>query len=551
MKKYLVTVMMAISLCMALSLTGCNAKSDENESLADSENLQDTEASEDETDAGDMAENEDEDASEEAEEAVMAQSSYVDFSTETKYFYESDEESGRTLASSVYELIDIESEDTPQLDAAIEQWNSDREKEYDDFYQQSIDLAKTDFAENQEWWTDAYTSQANCIIKRADKKVFSFMEDCYSYMGGAHGNSTCTGYNFDVETGKDILLTDVVNDISVLPKLLEEKLLEKYESDIFLDPDIAGCIETNYLQFSNEGYSEMQFIVGYEGITIFFNAYDLSYYAAGTQEITLLYQDYPDLLKPDYFTEVPESYAVQMQYYNETELASASGQGLRTISVYGAMDEYDTYETITVVVDGNETIQECYTYEINPYYVKVKDKSYLYIQMKAENDYQTVMIFDISGDKAVYVNEFDGHLIDFTNPESFVVEEWLGLLSNYGATRTFHVGDDGVPVCDSEDYEIDFDRTIISTVELEGEIIDAKTGEATGESTGEPTEEPTGVDVFPAGTEFRFLRTDNTSYVQMEASDGRIVRFDVTYEWPQMINGKEAMSCFEELWYSG
>ncbi len=534
MRKYLVTAIIAITLCMILLLTGCFVKASENTAVEPKQEQQDSD-----TDivADDESKNIDEGADDaEASIGEEVQSTFVSYETEQQYSSETDGESGQLLVSGVYDLIHITSEDTPQLKNAIEQWNIDRNKEYSEFFAQSIEAAKEDFKENADFWTDRYESQADCMIKRSGRQVFSFLVDWYTYMGGAHGNSTCSGYNYDVQTGEIIELTNIVSDVSLLPDILEEKLLENYESDIFLDPDLSGVISSCYSEFSPEGYSNLPFIVGYEGITIFFNAYDLSYYAAGSQEVTLLYQDYPELLNPAYFSDVPESYVVP---FNQTETISTGVSSAKTISIEGELDEYDTYTTIVVSVDDQVTKQECYTYRMDPYYVKMNDKSYLYIQMKAENDYQTFMVFDISGDTAVYVNELDGFLMHFANPENFKVEEGMSLLSNYGGTRMFHVGNDGMPVCDSKDYAVEYDLTITSTVDLEGKIIDADTGEATGTA------------VFPAGTDFTFLHTDDNSYVQMEASDGRTVQFEVTMEWPQMINGKEAVDCFEQLWYAG
>ena len=113
------------------------------------------------------------------------------------------------------------------------------------------------------------------------------------------------------------------------------------------------------------------------------------------------------------------------------------------------------------------------------------------------------------------------------------------MLSTYVGTRVFHIGDNGMPVSETTEYEAQPAYPIISTVVLKGEVLDVSTGKVTGEES------------FPKGTTFTIIATDNKTYVKMKADDGRIAKFNVTPEWPQKINGKKAENCFKELYYAG
>ena len=57
---------------------------------------------------------------------------------------------------------------------------------------------------------------------------------------------------------------------------------------------------------------------------------------------------------------------------------------------------------------------------------------------------------------------------------------------------------------------------------------------------------------LPAGTSFKFVRTDGYGYVDACLDDGRECRISVKYEgWLQLINGLDQWECFEELPYAG
>lgn len=533
--------MIAASMLLLFAVSGCKKEAvlPEEPVVAEAEQQENEEASEAEAQESEVQE------TEESTESV--QSPFVSWYIARKGSGNYNEE-GIHLANDTYSQIYIDSEDYPELTKSIEQWNEEQVQYHERSFEESASAAEQDYQVRPEWWTEGtedavYTCDSDCAIKRADNQIFSFRENTYEYMGGAHGGSTSLGVQFDSQTGEQIVLTDVVKDIAVLPDLLEEKLLDKYDPDLFMVEDIAQGIQDNYSQFTEAAPAELQFTIGYDGITFYFNELDLACYAAGRQMVTLLYQDYPELLNAEYFENAPENYVIGLEFSNEEEIRDAAGTGLRQLFIYDSSDEtdYDSIDSIMIQLGNQETEQTTHTFSVRPYYIRSNGSSFLYLQMIAESDYQSIMIFDVSGEKAEYVNEIDGSLVDFADPNHFQMENQMDLLSTYGAVRTFHVGEDGIPVNESEDYEVlDYGDglNLVSTVELTGELID------------ENTQQPAGEGVFPAGTEFTFKRTDNKSYVIMKASDGRTVKFNVTAEWPQTINGMDAEECFEQLYFA-
>ncbi|HKM35151.1 MAG TPA: RsiV family protein [Lachnospiraceae bacterium] len=440
------------------------------------------------------------------------------------------------ISSCNYESIQIDSEKFGPLASSIDRWNSERNGEVVALTEQ----ARTDYAEHPDSWDGAYTIYANCTIERSDSKVFSYIDQCYYEQGGPHGNNVFVGYNFDSQTGEKILLSDVISDNKSLTDALEKELLKIYDADIFHSDDLSQYIMDHYFLASPEEQYNMQFTLGYKRITFYFSAYDLADYAEGMQEVTLVYDDYPELMDSEYCTYVPSNHAYPIFNYADNYIDVNADGVMETISVSGAEDdEWYGYNTVTVGVNGQEVTQDAYTYYLLPYYVKINENSYVYVQLSAENDYHTFMVFDITSDMPVYVGTSNGYLRGFSNPNRFCIAEKVDILSTYSGMRIFHVGDNGMPVCDSSEYAVASSTQLTSTVELEGELLDSVTGEVIGTNK------------FPIGTCFRIIATDNASYIKMKTDDGRIVKFPITVDSPQTINGMDAYDCFETLWYAG
>ncbi|MGL4654760.1 MAG: DUF3298 domain-containing protein [Sarcina sp.] len=95
----------------------------------------------------------------------------------------------------------------------------------------------------------------------------------YFYAGGAHGLSTLHAYNYDVKTGKELMLKDFFTDGYDYKTLINNKI-KKYMSE---DKD-------TYFSGGQEfkGISDKQeFYLSNQGITVYFQAYDIAPYAAG------------------------------------------------------------------------------------------------------------------------------------------------------------------------------------------------------------------------------------------------------------------------------
>jgi hypothetical protein len=114
------------------------------------------------------------------------------------------------------------------------------------------------------------------------------------FTGGAHGSATVTFQNLDPRTGTEILLSDLLIDdyeVALLP-LAEARFREVRSIEDGMSLADAG------FAFDNDVFSLTDnFSIGEDGLTFYYNPYDVAAYALGPTEISLRYDELDDLLK--------------------------------------------------------------------------------------------------------------------------------------------------------------------------------------------------------------------------------------------------------------
>jgi hypothetical protein len=165
----------------------------------------------------------------------------------------------------------------------------------------------------------------------------------------------------DAEATGALLCLDVTEDVvdeavlDELPGIIAEALLKRYGSEVFYsDADtaeaIAETIKTNY--GADYIYS---FGLGYEGITFYFQPYELAPYAAGSISATLKYEDYPGLVDKKY-AECASDYFISLDADMETLPHSTD-----TCYAYLSGDDgWGTYEDLVINFNGKDFREEIY-----------------------------------------------------------------------------------------------------------------------------------------------------------------------------------------------
>ena len=131
-------------------------------------------------------------------------------------------------------------------------------------------------------------------IERFDDKILSITSNCYEDRMGAHGTTVITGYNFDLETGKEIKFDKLIKDKQKLKELLVDYLNENHKDELM------EYYEETIDAYMN-GESEMSFIVTVEGINVVFQQYDIAAYAVGIITVPINYEKNKELFNTNYW----------------------------------------------------------------------------------------------------------------------------------------------------------------------------------------------------------------------------------------------------------
>ena len=188
----------------------------------------------------------------------------------------------------------------PELTEEIDKYNTKAEDEVRSFVEGSQ-------SEVMEMWEQGFTGYYEYDLYlhpvRADKKVFSFVEETYEFYGGAHGSTMFSGYNYDPETGRKIDFDDVVSDTSDLPKIIVDELIDQnpdlkdYFDELPSDKDnlIAGIPDR-----LDDNAKGLAWALDYDGIRINFEDYAMGAYAVGVQSVKIRFKDHPGIFTDKY-----------------------------------------------------------------------------------------------------------------------------------------------------------------------------------------------------------------------------------------------------------
>lgn len=108
--------------------------------------------------------------------------------------------------------------------------------------------------------------------------VLSIATDLYEYVGGAHGMTYREGFTFSLKDGKQLTLDDLLHSSDAAKKKLDQMLQKETDADNF--------------NFGFNGLKEdPDFYVSENGLTVFFQIYEITSYAMGFPTYTFSFAD--------------------------------------------------------------------------------------------------------------------------------------------------------------------------------------------------------------------------------------------------------------------
>lgn len=124
---------------------------------------------------------------------------------------------------------------------------------------------------------NSYVYSYDVDIHMDKKGVLSVTENRYFYTGGAHGGTVRESHNFDVVGGKKLMLSDLLygTEEEITRAFTQEFM--KVKEDFFDDPETVVP----------EELPNAQFCVDSDGVTAYFQQYQVGSYAAGFISATI------------------------------------------------------------------------------------------------------------------------------------------------------------------------------------------------------------------------------------------------------------------------
>ena len=574
-------VMMAGILCLAIC--GCGKAAGENEGSGAGSVFESTEnGAEKETAGTENAENEAGSGSEFTDEKPIPV-----YSIAKKHFYNyydgdlgRDEYGNYTCLfkgfNEVLVMDEAYKDYYPEMYQALESSADANMSSTEKYATETTQLATEDFENAMKEGYDfygPYESSTSIYVTRSDEKVLSYYSNDYSFEGGVHGMYGIGGTTYDVQTGKEIALTDVVKvSEEELNKVVMDKLNESAE-----DPDQFFDLEESlsHYKFSpkeNDPDDYENYEYGYnwylsqDGLHIVFNPYEIAAYAYGLSDVVIGYDEFAGMIDERFAVSQGKGYVVPADTYiaNGRYDEENNEMHLRYTPEFDEEEEssiytYDYANSLSLIKDGKEaSIEEWFeadTQNIKYYDVMTKEgKEYLYVSIPGMDDYCSLLVYDITGDNVSAAGTFYYHSYNveyksdyylnpaYTDPENMRFGQVKDSFGTFTCYADYAAGADGIPVERSDCFTVAswYSDDSHSSKDVTVDVVD---------ENGNVVEE--GVTI-PAGQHFNPLRTDGESWIDCSLEDGRTVRLKFTsFEYPATIDGTEVDELFSDLVYVG
>ncbi|MBR0139812.1 MAG: DUF3298 domain-containing protein [Firmicutes bacterium] len=405
------------------------------------------------------------------------------------------------------------------------------------------------------------TWEVTDYVTRADNKFFSFVEQTYCYLGGAHPDTFYLCYNYYPETGEEIEFTDLVTDVDAFRDLVTAKLKEDYDY-VFEDYSESGMKDLLADWFSYADYEDgdgkktkqwkPQWFVGNEALTVIFNEYDIAPYAAGTLTVNVPYRAYPELFNMELVEPAPDYVTPLIWWWGENYDLGHDGTfdevGITCDIDYDEMMEEDYIVGIGVATEGGKAYveEEIWYADATAYIVHTADgcdMAFIYCDSMWGGETQ---IFDITNDVA-YAGTVSGWLEReiLTDPSYVPVSKSCNVAGTFSGAKTYKFGELGSFYSDDPYYTLYTDLVIETIDVLELPLcVDPAEGKL-GETR-----------TLPAGSRLLPVRTNDYDWIDLkDLKTGEEVRMTVVsgdYESYQALpDGRTLNQIFDIVYWAG
>ena len=205
-------------------------------------------------------------------------------------------EGKRVLAWGTCPEISVEGDDYPVLKRALRLWSLEQQRSLE----QSVDQMGT-FARDFKPAAAYYDYTVVERWGRIDDRIVSFALRNVNYSGGAHPQHWIVTKNLNVQTGEEISIDEIVNGREILLNALADAFRKQYpnrENDLF-EQDVDKALDDYHIDANWQEY--INWMLDARGdLVVFYNPYELGSYAAGTFELKVPRDVYPEVFRVDW-----------------------------------------------------------------------------------------------------------------------------------------------------------------------------------------------------------------------------------------------------------
>lgn len=145
-----------------------------------------------------------------------------------------------------------------------------------------------------------YEFQLSTEMKKGRKGVWNYTATFFQYTGGAHPNTQVTCLNLDPQSGQILDKDDVFNiqDSASICKLIMSELIKETNRRMGTDTitSLDGLQETGIL-LDTYLYIPANFLLEEDGVTFYYNHYEIAPYSAGSFRLKVGYDDIQTYMK--------------------------------------------------------------------------------------------------------------------------------------------------------------------------------------------------------------------------------------------------------------
>ena len=160
------------------------------------------------------------------------------------------------------------------------------------------DYAKQDYLSGNGYFPYFYKNIYNPV--RIDEKVLSLYGAETVYSGGVHPNLLCVSANYDMATGEELELKDILQSDAAAASICGTILtnLKENEEEYMLFDGYDDAVQQQYGSLNT--ITTDSWYLSAEGLSLYFSPYELAPYASGIIEVMIPYDQLNGILKDDF-----------------------------------------------------------------------------------------------------------------------------------------------------------------------------------------------------------------------------------------------------------